>query len=156
MQPWKLLADPKGYIFTWLFGYSAALGSIAGVLIADYWVVRRKELRLEDLYLSGGAYRYSGGWNWTAVAATLLGCFLAWAGSPDNPLRMMGLPMPVIGWLTPLAPYAWFVAFGSAFALYALLMRRRQSSCNNLPDSLGATAAEVPTGSDTAHPPKTG
>ena len=51
MQPWKLLADPSGYIFTWLLGYSGGLGSIAGVLIADYWIVRRTAVRLEDLYL---------------------------------------------------------------------------------------------------------
>ena len=67
MQPWKLLADPSGYIFTWLLGYSGGLGSIAGVLIADYWVVRRTRLRLEDLYLVDGAYRYAGGWNWQAL-----------------------------------------------------------------------------------------
>ena len=67
MQPWKLLADPSGYIFTWLLGYPGGLGSIAGVLIADYWVVRRKHLRLEDLYLPDGAYRYAGGWNGKAV-----------------------------------------------------------------------------------------
>ena len=59
MQPWKLLADPSGYIFTWLLGYSGGLGSIAGVLIADYWIVRRTRLRLEDLYLPDGAYRYA-------------------------------------------------------------------------------------------------
>ena len=53
-MPWKLLADPSGYIFTWLLGYSGGLGSIAGVLIADYWVVRKKQLRLEDLYLPDG------------------------------------------------------------------------------------------------------
>ena len=58
MQPWKLLADASGYIFTWLLGYSGGLGSIAGVLIADYWVVRRRQLRLEDLYLPDGVYRY--------------------------------------------------------------------------------------------------
>ena len=67
MQPWKLLADPSGYIFTWLVGYSGGLGSIAGVLIADYWIVRRTELALDDLYRTDGAYRYSGGWNWRAV-----------------------------------------------------------------------------------------
>ena len=64
MQPWKLLADPSGYIFSWLLGYSGGLGSIAGVLIADYWLVRRKNLNLGDLYRAGGAYRYAGGWNW--------------------------------------------------------------------------------------------
>src|SRR5436309_15745857 len=64
IQPWRLLADPSGYIFTWLLGYSGGLGSIAGVLIADYWLVRRRQLRLEDLYLPDGVYR---GWNWRAI-----------------------------------------------------------------------------------------
>src|SRR5213592_2274234 len=67
IQPWRLLADPSGYINTWLLGYSGGLGSIAGVLIADYWIVRRRGLNLEDLYLENGAYR---GWNWTAIGAT--------------------------------------------------------------------------------------
>src|SRR5262249_34113842 len=54
MQPWRLLADPKGYIFTWLVGYSGGLGSIAGVLIADYWMARGKRLSLADLYRANG------------------------------------------------------------------------------------------------------
>ncbi|HUG53589.1 MAG TPA: NCS1 family nucleobase:cation symporter-1 [Vicinamibacteria bacterium] len=109
MQPWKLLADPSGYIFTWLLGYSGGLGSIAGVLIADYWVVRRKRLRLEDLYLPDGAY---GRWNWRGIAATLAGCALAWGG----------LVIPV---LRPLYDFAWFVGFGVAFVLYLVLMGAR-------------------------------
>src|SRR5213592_2566085 len=60
IQPWRLLADPSGYIFSWLLGYSGGLGSIAGVLIVDYWVVRRKQLVLADLYLPNGAYTYAG------------------------------------------------------------------------------------------------
>ncbi len=110
MQPWRLLADPSGYIFTWLLGYSGGLGSIAGVLIADYWIVRRKSLRLEDLYLEDGVYRYRGGWNAAAVVATLAGCALAWGGLVWPPLK-------------PLYDYAWFVGFGVAFGLYVLLMR---------------------------------
>jgi NCS1 family nucleobase:cation symporter-1 len=70
MQPWRLLADPRGYIFAWLVGYSGGLGSIAGVLIADYWIVRRRALDLEDLYLPHGRY---GAWNPAAVIATLAG-----------------------------------------------------------------------------------
>ena len=58
MQPWKLLADPSGYIFGWLVGYSGGLGSIAGVLIADYWIVRQKDLKLGDLYKADGEYSY--------------------------------------------------------------------------------------------------
>src|SRR5215510_6486505 len=56
MQPWRLLADPQGYIFKWLLGYSGGLGSIAGVLIADYWLIRHKKLNLQDLYLRQGDY----------------------------------------------------------------------------------------------------
>lgn len=110
MQPWRLLADPSGYIFTWLLGYSGGLGSIAGVLIADYWIVRKKELRLEDLYLAGGAYRYTAGWNPAAVIATLAGCAFAWGGR-------------VIPALAPLLDYGWFVGFGVAFVLHVVLMR---------------------------------
>jgi NCS1 family nucleobase:cation symporter-1 len=95
IQPWKLLADPSGYIYTWLLGYSGGLGSIAGVLVADYWVVRRRNLRLEDLYLTDGEYR---GWNLRAIAATALGCALAWGGF-------------VVPALKPLYDYAWFVGF---------------------------------------------
>jgi NCS1 family nucleobase:cation symporter-1 len=105
MQPWKLLADPSGYIFTWLLGYSGGLGSIAGVLIADYWLVRHRELLLEDLYLVEGAYRYAGGWNWRAVLATAAGCALAWGGV-------------VAPALEPLYDYGWFVGFFAAGLLY--------------------------------------
>ena len=110
MQPWRLLADPSGYIFAWLLGYSGGLGSIAGVLIADYWLVRRKQLVLGDLYQPQGAYTYSGGWNWRAVAATLAGCALAW----------IGLVVPA---LRPLYDYAWFVGFGAAAITHYALMK---------------------------------
>lgn len=107
MMPWKLLADPSGYIFGWLLGYSGGLGSIAGVLIADYWVIRKTRLALEDLYLRDGVY---GAWNPRAVIATALGCALAWAGLVIPPLK-------------PLYDYAWFVGFGVAFLAYVALMR---------------------------------
>lgn len=108
IQPWKLLADPSGYIFNWLLGYSGGLGSIAGVLIADYWLVRRGSLNLEDLYLPDGEYRYRAGWNWNAVVATLAGCVLAW----------IGLVVPA---LEPLYSYAWFVGFFVAAGVYWVL-----------------------------------
>jgi len=110
MQPWRLLADPSGYIFAWLVGYSGGLGSIAGVLIADYWLVRKKRLELGDLYRTKGSYTYSNGWNWRAVLATLIGCTLAW----------IGLIVPL---LRPLYDYAWFVGFGAAAVTYLLLMK---------------------------------
>jgi NCS1 family nucleobase:cation symporter-1 len=110
MMPWRLLADPSGYIFSWLLGYSGGLGSIAGVLIADYWLIRKKELVLPDLYTEHGEYRYQGGWNWRAVVATLVGCAAAW----------IGLIVPS---LHGMYDYAWFVGFIAAFVLYYLLMK---------------------------------
>jgi NCS1 family nucleobase:cation symporter-1 len=107
MQPWRLLADPKGYIFTWLVGYSGGLGSIAGVLIADYWIVRRTNLNLADLYLPKGEYA---GWSVPAVVATLAGCALAWGGLVFPPLR-------------PLYDYAWFVGFFAAGSIYVAMKR---------------------------------
>jgi nucleobase:cation symporter-1, NCS1 family len=110
MQPWKLVADPNGYIFQWLLGYSGGLGSIAGVLIADYWLIRHKKLVLPDLYLLQGEYSYTGGWNWRAVAATIAGCTFAW----------IGLIVPA---LKPLYEYAWFVGFAVSAGLYYVLMK---------------------------------
>ena len=107
MQPWKLMADPSGYIFQWLVGYSGGLGSIAGVLIADYFIVRNKTLKLADLYRSDGIY---GGWSIPATVATLAGCALAWIGAF----------VPV---LHPLFDYAWFVGFAVAGGGYLALMR---------------------------------
>jgi NCS1 family nucleobase:cation symporter-1 len=108
MQPWRLLANPARYIDGWLVGYSGGMGSIAGVLIVDYWLVRRKRLALPDLYRTEGQYTYTGGWNWRAVAATLFGCILAW----------IGLVVPV---LRPLYDYGWFVGFAvSAVTYFAL------------------------------------
>jgi len=102
IQPWRLLADPSGYIFNWLLGYSGGLGSIAGVLVADYWIVRKTQLALEDLYLPDGRY---GRWNWNGIGATLLGCAVAWGGLIWPPMR-------------PLYDYAWFVGFAVAGGAY--------------------------------------
>ena len=109
IRPWRLLADPSGYIFSWLLGYSGGLGSIAGVLIADYWIVRRRQLSLEDLYIPDGRY---GRWNPAGITATLAGCALAWSG----------LVVPA---LRPLYDYAWFVGFAAGGAVYLALSVRR-------------------------------
>jgi NCS1 family nucleobase:cation symporter-1 len=104
-MPWELLADPKRYITGWLGGYGAALGSIAGVLIVDYWLVRRTKLDLASLYKRDGAYRYRGGWHLPAVGATLAGTVLALLGVFWAPMR-------------PISDWSWFVGFGVAGGLY--------------------------------------
>lgn len=115
MQPWKLLADPSGYIFKWLVGYSGGLGSIAGVLIADYFILRRRTLALADLYRPDGVYRYRRGWNVPAAVATLAGCAAAWVGA-------------FVHALAPVYDYAWFVGFAVAGGAYLALARGSPAS----------------------------
>ncbi len=115
MQPWRLISDPNGYIFVWLQGYSGGLGSIAGVLIADYWLVRRTELKLADLYEAEGAYTYRRGINWAAVLATALGCAGAWVGA-------------FVPALKELYDYGWFIGFGLSLVGYCLMQPRLKQS----------------------------
>ena len=120
--PWKLIADPNGYIFTWLVGYSSLLGPVGGILIVDYYLIHNKELLLADLYQASGAYRFSSGFNQSAIAALILGIL------PNVPgfLLTVGLAganvFPV--WLTGLYHYAWFVGFALSGLVYWLLMKK--------------------------------
>jgi nucleobase:cation symporter-1, NCS1 family len=107
IMPWRLLEDYGTYIFGWLVGYSSFLGPIAGIFIADYWLIRKASLSLADLYDSDGIY---GRWNWKALAALVAGVGVA----------LIGLVVPG---LRVLYDYAWFVGFGVAFVLYGALMR---------------------------------
>jgi nucleobase:cation symporter-1, NCS1 family len=113
MQPWKLMANYGSYIFGWLVGYSGFLGPIAGVLICDYFLVRRKVLTTEDLYLRGGQYEYSRGFHWQAIVALAAGAAVAF----------IGLLLPS---LRTLYNYAWFVGFAVSFCAYFALMRVNQ------------------------------
>jgi nucleobase:cation symporter-1, NCS1 family len=113
MQPWKLMADYGSYIFGWLVGYSGFLGPIAGVLICDYFVVRKKVLLVEDLYQRGGAYDYQRGFHWQAIAALAAGAGVAFIGLLVPPLRI-------------LYNYAWFVGFVVSFLTYFALATQAQ------------------------------
>ena len=108
MMPWKLLADFQAYIFGWLVGYSGLLGPVAGILIVDYWVVRRQRLNVHDLYVEGGEYPLV---NWPAMIALAAGIGLA----------LVGLVVPA---LRPLYDYAWFVGFGVSAVVYLAIPRR--------------------------------
>ncbi|MDE2312875.1 MAG: NCS1 family nucleobase:cation symporter-1 [Elusimicrobia bacterium] len=116
MQPWKLIADPSGYIFKWLVAYSALLGSIGGVLIADYFVLRRCKLDIAGLYAHKGRYWYTNGFNPKAVVALLAGILPLAPGF----LGAVGLAHVSHFW-SALYSYAWFISFGISFAIYLAL-----------------------------------
>jgi NCS1 family nucleobase:cation symporter-1 len=117
IMPWRLVADPTGYIFTWLVGYSALLGSIGGVLIADYYVLRKTKLDLVKLYAKDGPYWYAGGWNPKALVALAAGILPNLPGFLGTVKWVDGVP----GFFMELYKYAWFVGFGLAFTVYAAL-----------------------------------
>jgi NCS1 family nucleobase:cation symporter-1 len=124
MMPWKLYSDAGAYIFTWLVGYSSLMGALGGILIADYWVLRRQQLSLPDLFRERGAYTYRGGVNPAAMIALVLAVlpvvpgFLHAATTPGG-----NVANPTF--LDHLYQYAWFVTFGLSFAIYLALMRGR-------------------------------
>jgi len=122
IQPWNLLSDPHVYIFTWLGFYGGATGAIAGVLVADYWLMRRTRLNLADLYKTTGVYRYAGGWNWRAVVALAIGVVLA-VGGAYTATHTQG-PFPADGlipFLKPLYDYSWVVGLLAGFLAYTAL-----------------------------------
>jgi len=122
--PWKLLSDFSAYIFGWLVAYSGLLGPLAGVMIADYFLIRRSRLKVEDLYRRNGLYEYDNGVNRRAVAALVAGIVIALLGLVIPPLRL-------------LYDYAWFVGFGVSGMVYVALMQRGVASSR-------AAAADLP------------
>jgi NCS1 family nucleobase:cation symporter-1 len=126
IHPWYLLSSSDVYIFTWLGFYGGATGAIAGVLIADYWLIRRTELKLADLYRGAGVYAYAGGFNWRAVVALAVGAVLAVGGAytsagtqgpfPENGL--LGFLHIQLPWGGYLYDYNWMVGLLASFLIY--------------------------------------
>src|SRR5207248_3062225 len=112
-QPWRLVENPSVYIDRWLVGYSALLGSVGGVLIADYFLIRRTRLDLPGLYTRRGPYWYAAGFNpraLVALAAGIAPCvpgFLATVGLAEVPALWVGL-----------FHYTWFLSFAVSFVVY--------------------------------------
>ncbi len=122
IMPWKLLESTQGYIFVWLTGYGALLGPIAGIMIADYWVIRRTRLNVAALYEANGAYSYWRGWNPAALVAFAVPVLVNLPGFLHSALpgHLDIAPM----W-TGVYDYAWFIGVGLAFIIYAALMGRQ-------------------------------
>ena len=123
--PWKLIADPNGYIFTWLIAYSSLLGPVGGIMIADYYFIRRKNLVAADLYRHNGVYGYTNGFNPIAIIALILGIL---PNVPGFLIQIKVLDASTFPeWINHLYNDAWFVGFGVSAIIYYLLMKNRKN-----------------------------
>lgn len=120
-MPWKILESTDGYIFTWLVGYSALLGPVAGIMLVDYYFLRKTQLDVPQLFEEAGVYRYSNGWNPAAIIALALGVL------PNLPgfLKAAGFVSAVPGVFSEIYTYAWFFGLSVSGLIYAALMRGR-------------------------------
>ena len=121
MFPWKLMADPTGYIFTWLIGYGALLGPIAGIMIADYFVIRQKQLDVASLYDPQGPYRFTHGFSLAGLGAFALAVLPNLPGFLAVVKAVPADSVPSV--FHTLYNQAWFVGFALAFALYLLFRK---------------------------------
>jgi NCS1 family nucleobase:cation symporter-1 len=120
IMPWKILESSHGYVFTWMIGYSALLGPVAGILIADYYVLRRTRLNIDELFRENGSYSYRGGWNPVALLAVLLGFLPNLPGFLNSAFPQT---FPGIGELfKEIYSYAWFIGLGIAAVVYGIGM----------------------------------
>ncbi len=130
IRPWNLIADPSGYIFKWLVAYSALLGSIAGIMIADYYFIRKRKMNLDDLFSENGIYSFSKGWNISAIIALILSV------TPNIPGFLIYINVVnrsfFPSWVGSLYDYAWFISFGISFFVYLILMKGFNK--NNIPN----------------------
>ena len=84
MMPWKLMTISVPTFLCWLVGCSAFLGPIAGIMIFDYYLVRRRQLVLEDLYRRDGAYEYGSGFQWQGIVGAGGWCSCGPGGIADS------------------------------------------------------------------------
>lgn len=123
--PWKLIEDPSGYIFKWLIAYSSLLGPIGGIMISDYFLVKKKQLIVDDLYKRTGLYTFQNGYNRNAVIALIAGVL------PNVPGFLTTIEVintsRVPFWVSEIYHYAWFAGFFVSFVVYYLLEKRTNS-----------------------------
>ena len=128
IQPWRLVEDPSGYIFKWLVAYSALLGAVGGVMIADYCVVRRGQLDVRGLYRREGPYWYTSGFHIAGIIALLAGILPCLPGF----MSAVGV-LSVADYWNELYNYAWFLSFGISFGAYVMMTLSPKSALSREP-----------------------
>jgi NCS1 family nucleobase:cation symporter-1 len=123
--PWKLIADPAGYIFNWLIAYSSLLGPVGGIMITDYYFIRKQNLNVNELYQHNGQYSFGKGFNKYAIIALLAGILPNVPGFLLQVKLISSTAFPE--WINHLYNYAWFVGFFVSGVVYWLLSVKRNN-----------------------------
>ncbi|KAL8135902.1 purine-uracil permease NCS1 [Apium graveolens] len=118
-QPWRLLKSSESFVYTWLVGYSALLGPIGGIILADYYVLKGTKLSIKDMYTMNtqGEYYYTGGYNISALAALIIGILPVIPGF----LEKAGILTAVPGHFMVIYNNAWFFGFFLAGVMHCIL-----------------------------------
>lgn len=133
-QPWRLLQSSESFVYTWLVGYSALMGPIGGIILADYYLIQKMKLNIKDLYTlrKNGAYYYSGGYNLAAMAALIVGILPVVPGL----LQKVGILSSVPDVLVTIYNNAWFFSFFSAGIFYWVVLSLSSSKDSEPTDPL--------------------
>jgi NCS1 family nucleobase:cation symporter-1 len=129
MMPWYLYNNLSAYIFTWLIGYCALLGPIAGIMLCDYYIIRRARLDVAALYDSNGPFR---GVKWRAVLTLIIAAapnVPGFINAATNRTHAAAVANPAIHPVFPevfdtIYGFAWFIGLTIAIGVYWLLMHR--------------------------------
>ncbi|KAF2244465.1 hypothetical protein BU26DRAFT_523107 [Trematosphaeria pertusa] len=70
--PWNIIKNAAG-LLAFLSGYSCLMGPLAGTMVCDYYIIKKRKLDIDQLYTDRGIYWYSGGWNWRAYVSFITG-----------------------------------------------------------------------------------
>ncbi|GMH33734.1 hypothetical protein BSKO_01568 [Bryopsis sp. KO-2023] len=121
LLPWKLISSTQGYIFTWLIGYSALLGPMTGIFLADFYLVEKMNLDVDALYSTDpkDKYWFTGGYNVAALVSMLAGALPSLPGF----LEAAGFVKDVPGFFSSIYTVAWFIGFIIGALMYLLILK---------------------------------
>lgn len=133
-QPWRLLQSSESFVYTWLVGYSALMGPIGGIILTDYYLIKKMKLNVEHLYTlkKNGAYYYTGGYNLAALLALLVGIFPVIPGL----LQKVGILGSIPEIFMTIYNNAWFFSFFSAGIVYWMIFSLLIGKDSKLSDPL--------------------
>ncbi|WP_206459513.1 NCS1 family nucleobase:cation symporter-1 [Anaerovorax sp. IOR16] len=111
MQPWQFMKDGNVFIYDWLGLYGVMLAPIAGIFLADYYIVKKKNMDVMSLFQAEeGRYWYKKGFNYIAFFSWLCGCI------PP----ILGKIISSLHWMTN---NGYLISFFISLIIYPILMK---------------------------------